>query len=365
MASSQTENGKKNESYPLKDMNSSSTKTDETTPLTKHNDDNNGGENNVGKEQTGLEEKLSSLEKDNEAANQNTKRTVINLGNVEEILQDQKIRVIIGIVGCVLLLLAIAVIITLLILNANNDDKTHRFLRIVPRPRGPTNLVYYRHGDLKKESGIRSWMEMVKEIDEFLAPYRRPINASLCAVNDRSSIPDDTVCLFDLNTIASECLKPDYGYMSGSPCIFIVFNNITDWMPNAGSNDTSDTTGVVELECTTNTQFDAENIGPMEFTPYQGFSSVFFPYKKQINYMAPFVALRLPSPTQNVGIGLTCRLLASNLQPSSSLQPPTPPPSTLLNQTTATVTNMITTAVDYDYYTQEPVPYLPFNIYIE
>ena len=81
--------------------------------------------------------------------------------------------------------------------------------------------------------------------------------------------------------------------------------------------------------------------------------------------MAPFVALRLPSPTQNVGIGLTCRLLASNLQPSSSLQPPTPPPSTLLNQTTATVTNMITTAVDYDYYTQEPVPYLPFNIYIE
>lgn len=100
-------------------MNSSSTKTDETTPLTKHNDDNNGGENNVGKEQTGLEEKLSSLEKDNEAANQNTKRTVINLGNVEEMLQDQKIRVIIGIVGCVLLLLAIAVIITLLILNAN------------------------------------------------------------------------------------------------------------------------------------------------------------------------------------------------------------------------------------------------------
>ncbi|OTF74087.1 hypothetical protein BLA29_014344 [Euroglyphus maynei] len=76
--------------------------------------------------------------------------------------------------------------------------------------------------------------------------------------------------------------------------------------------------------------------------------------------MAPFVALRLPSPTQNVGIGLTCRLLASNLQPSP-LQPPTPAP-TLLNQT---VTNMITTAVDYDYYTQEPVPYIPFNIYIE
>ena len=127
-------------------------------------------------------------------------------------------------------------------------------MRIVPRPRGPTNLIYYRHGDLKKESGIRSWKEMVKEIDEFLAPYRRPINASLCVVNDRSSIPDDTVCLFDLNTIASECLKPDYGYMSGSPCIFIVFNNITDWIPNFGSNDT-DTTGIVDLECTSKSYY--------------------------------------------------------------------------------------------------------------
>lgn len=83
-----------------------------------------------------------------------------------------------------------------------------------------------------------------------------------------------------------------------------------------------------------NTQFDAENVGPMEFTPYNGFSSLYFPYRGQHNYMAPFVALRLPSPTQNVGIGLTCRLVAKNLSSQ--------------NETS-----------------QEPYPFIPFNIFIE
>lgn len=83
-----------------------------------------------------------------------------------------------------------------------------------------------------------------------------------------------------------------------------------------------------------NTQFDAENVGPMDFTPYQGFSSIYFPFKGQRNYMAPFVTLRLPSPTHNVGIGLTCRLLAKDLA----------------NQTEST---------------QEPLPYIPFNVFIE
>lgn len=61
-----------------------------------------------------------------------------------------------------------------------------------------------------------------------------------------------------------------------------------------------------------NTQFDQENVGPMEFTPFQGFSPIFFPFKGQQNYLAPFIAVRLPSPNKYVGIGLTCRLVAQN-----------------------------------------------------
>ena len=89
---------------------------------------------------------------------------------------------------------------------------------------------------------------------------------------------------------------------------------------------------------TANTQVDAENIGPMEFTPYQGFSSIFFPFTGQHNYMAPFVALRLPAPTQNVGIGVTCRIVAKNVS----------------NGTNTEMFNA-----------NEPVPFIPFNIFIE
>jgi len=115
-------------------------------------------------------------------------------------------------------------------------------------------LLYYRHGDLKEKSGVRSWIEMVDEIDSFLAPYRRPENASLCQVGNRnaSTLNGNNVCLFDLNTIGQECLQSDYGYMSGRPCIYIVFNNITDWIPTFESpkNGTEQySTDIVGLDC--------------------------------------------------------------------------------------------------------------------
>ena len=79
----------------------------------------------------------------------------------------------------------------------------------------------------------------------------------------------------------------------------------------------------------------------MDFSPYWnnigGFSPIFFPYKGQRNYMAPFVALRLLAPTQNVGIGLTCRIVAKN------------------------VANDTSSSID----SNEPAPFIPFNVFIE
>lgn len=99
---------------------------------------------------------------------------------------------------------------------------------------------------------------MVNEIDSFLAPYRRPENASLCPFTGKnaSAKHESTVCLFDLNTIAKECLLSDYGYMAGRPCIYIVFNNISDWIPTFGTDANNNTaaeqfdTTMVGLECT-------------------------------------------------------------------------------------------------------------------
>lgn len=109
-------------------------KVDETTPLTKDPDDNgtaNAGatENNaqpsapLNNESSGLEEKLSSLEKDAEAAGGGTgtgsKRKSITAAIIaaEDILENPKIRLILGIVGAVLLFLFVLVIAIVIIVS--------------------------------------------------------------------------------------------------------------------------------------------------------------------------------------------------------------------------------------------------------
>lgn len=79
---------------------------------------------------------------------------------------------------------------------------------------------------------------------------------------------------------------------------------------------------------------DDENIGSFELTPFHGFPAYFFPYTGHPNYMAPFVALRLSKPSKNIGIGVTCALTKSNFDENDDLD-------------------------------SEPVPHIPFNIFIE
>lgn len=106
-------------------------KADETTPLTKDPDDN--GTTNVGvtennapsaplnNESSGLEEKLSSLEKDAEAGGtgNGSKRKSITAAIIaaEDILENPKIRLILGVVGAVLLFLFVLVIAIVIIVS--------------------------------------------------------------------------------------------------------------------------------------------------------------------------------------------------------------------------------------------------------
>lgn len=92
---------------------------------------------------------------------------------------------------------------------------------------------------------IRSWEDMVREIDQFLLPYRRPQNASLCPSIKNNSTSESVVCLFDMNAISQECLKPNYGYPEGRPCIFVVFNNISDWVPSTPNPSSN----VLDIDC--------------------------------------------------------------------------------------------------------------------
>jgi hypothetical protein len=142
------------------------------------------------------------------------------------------------------------------------------------------------------------------------------------------------VCFFDIRAIDPECLRPDFGYSSGKPCVFVVFNNITGWEPEAfktkepemfkpKDQDFADMPpdvrrnsrpGIVYIECKGNTPVDRENIGEeLEIMPTHGFSTQYFPYNGHPDFMPPFIALRFRKATIGIAIGVTCRLWTKNL----------------------------------------------------
>jgi hypothetical protein len=106
-------------------------------------------------------------------------------------------------------------------------------MRIVPKPNGPQNLIAFRHGHLPYEG--RVWPELTKQMEQFINGYNpdyalRTKNVSECFPGVKPP-SEDSVCFYDIRTIDPDCIKPDFGYDTGSPCIFIQFNNITGWKP--------------------------------------------------------------------------------------------------------------------------------------
>ena len=80
----------------------------------------------------------------------------------------------------------------------------------------------------------RVWPDLVRQMDDFVHNYNPELNTRTKNVSE--CIPGferkpGTQCLFDIRTIAPECTKGDYGYATGTPCVFLQFNNISGWTP--------------------------------------------------------------------------------------------------------------------------------------
>lgn len=118
------------------------------------------------------------------------------------------------------------------------EDQTYRYIRLVPKPNGPQNLLHFRHGHMPLEG--RVWPDLVKQMDDFLFNYNpevvtrtRNVTECLPGVPPKKGV----VCLHDIRAIDEQCTKGDFGYANGSPCIFIQFNNITGWRPEAYTDE--------------------------------------------------------------------------------------------------------------------------------
>ncbi|XP_054167730.1 sodium/potassium-transporting ATPase subunit beta-like [Oppia nitens] len=301
------------------------------------------------------------------------------------LLDQRKVKLILAILGAVLLVLLLLIVAILVIIYRDGweEDKTYRFIRMIPKPNRPQNLLYFRHGQIPYEG--RVWPDLVDQLDQFVHNYNPDINMRTknvtdCYGTDRSigsgagaanTVTDGhhhqrtTACFFDLKTIAKECSRGDFGYSMGTPCVFIQFNNISNWLPELYTDEdylldeqlpaTLRTLRprMVFLECKGNSVVDNENMGPIEYTPTQGFATHYFPYTGHPHYMPPFVALRFKAPATSVAIGITCRLYAKNLGHN------------LTDSDDSVVDSGGGGGGITDRGGGQPVPSLPFNLFIE
>lgn len=283
-------------------------------------------------------------------------------GHLVQTLNDPKTRLVVVVVaGVLLFLVAGSATIALLIGSQAQgevwlEDQIPRMLRLVPQPNGPKNTIRFQagHGD----EG-RIWPNLTKEIANLYAVYDKNSKRDVTNCDNRVTPPPDPkiTCLYDISRIVEKCSKEsDYGYSSGSPCIFVQFNHVKDFTPEVFTKQDIESGLLPEklvkeykfvgpwVECQPNEVVDVENAGSIEVIPGNELPRSSFPYTGHAEYMAPIIALKLEKPNRAVNIGITCRLWARNV---------------LYNSTTSGLNDTI---VDDAYV---PSAILPFNIFIE
>lgn len=152
--------------------------------------------------------------------------------------------------------------------------------------------------------------------------------------NGRPTSDPKKVCRFSLNRVPrGACVfRIEYGYEDGTPCIVLKLNRIYGWTPepldslieqlSSGSGSGSgqgneskvaSTDAGVEIECHGENDVDQENIGYIDYQPYNFLPRYYFPYLGQDGYRDPLVFAMFMKPARNVVIMVECVAKAKNL----------------------------------------------------
>ena len=137
--------------------------------------------------------------------------------------------------------------------------------------------------------------------------------------NGRPTDDPTKVCRWELDLVPrSGCVyRIEYGYEDGTPCIILKLNRIYGWKPDPldslvekiGSNSTAG----VEVECRGVSDADQENIGHVDYQPFNYFPRYYFPFLGQEGYRDPLIFAMFQSPVKNVIILIECVAKAKNL----------------------------------------------------
>lgn len=183
-----------------------------------------------------------------------------------------------------------------------------------------------------EEENQMYWKEAM---EEFLHPYEVSENQSLdyvmnCDDKTITESPDQKACSFNLKQLGDFCSKENkYGHNSTDPCVLLKLNKIYAWIPTfyetvkdipsklpenlkskmiESSPDGEMLPSRVWVWCDGQNDADKENIGKLEYYPYPGFHTKYFPYMKVEGYKSPLVAIRFAKAKPNVMINVECKL---------------------------------------------------------
>lgn len=200
-----------------------------------------------------------------------------------------------------------------------------------------STLIYFYHGD-----NHENWKPWSDRLDESLKDYNSLMNDSAKPVKDRvdcgwgQSPSTPQVCKPVIDKLfQDDCTKENhYGYKKGTPCVLLKLNKIYEWDPKPylnrtlpdeapedlkqfvkdASRNTDDMVGhMIYVSCEGENAADKENIGKINYYPYPGFPTQFYPYKNDAGYLAPVVFANFKNPRIGTLISISCKAWAHNI----------------------------------------------------
>jgi len=218
-----------------------------------------------------------------------------------------------------------------------------------PRSQDPySTLIHFRHG------GSGNWQPLMASIKELTKLYSKGKYAGgSLKCNYNTHIGTDERCGVGTKkwidtSYDTPCTGPEkYGMYHGQPCIAIKINKVFGWEPEPYYNITEvenhpkmpiqlkekihftwskhckgkgeemekrcPQLRFIWVSCGGVTQADIEWLGPIHYTPWQGFPGFYFPYHNQDNYLSPVVWIQLRKITPGVLIQIRCKIWAQNI----------------------------------------------------
>jgi len=194
-----------------------------------------------------------------------------------------------------------------------------------PLPDIDTTLIRISEEQAKIDSYVTALTTVLK-------PYKKAWMKANSTVKDeclyantkevRTGEAGKVACPVDYTKLTAECNEANsYGFKAGKPCILLKLNRIYGWSPQPYLVTDSDAPtemegaieGLIKIKCMGENPADVDSIGNITYYPNEGFPLLYFPYKKQEDYLSPLVFAKFTGTLKHLALMIECKAYARNI----------------------------------------------------